>query len=235
MQKPPPDFAPWLGVFETLRVIDGVPLFAAEHRAELGRAMETLGIKTAANFEKARVGLPKLSGRWRWIVTPEESRTLFTEEAIVTVEPLTLAVSPVRVGSQNWDARFKTVSYLAHAQAVSMAKTGDVVLLNENGEIASAARGNIFWRKGNQVFTPAHEAGCRCGVVRGFVLAQQKVKCGHFPLTDLTEADEIFVTNSMKGIVSVKSFQRRVLKTFAAADEMRSIYALAVAAQARRP
>jgi 4-amino-4-deoxychorismate lyase len=234
MTKRVPEFAPWLGLFETLRVIDGVPLFAAEHRAELGRAMEALGITTSANFEKARAGLPALSGRWRWIVTPEESRTLFTEEAIVSVEPLSLAVSPVRVGSQNWDARFKTVSYLAHAQAVAMAKTGDVVVLNEQGEIASAARGNIFWRKGNRLFTPAHEAGCRCGVVRGFVLAQHKVKCGHFPLSDLAEADEIFVTNSMKGIVSVKSFQRRVIKTYPLADELRSMYALAVAAQVRR-
>jgi branched-chain amino acid aminotransferase/4-amino-4-deoxychorismate lyase len=229
-----PDFAPWLGVFETLRVIDGVPLFAAEHHAELGRAMEALGIKTAANFEKARAGLPALSGRWRWIVTPEESRTLFTEEAIVSVEPLTLAVSPVRVGSQNWDARFKTVSYLAHAQAGTMAKTGDVVVLNEQGDIASAARGNIFWRRGNRLFTPAHESGCRCGVVRGFVLAQHQVKCGHYPLSDLAEADEIFVTNSMKGIVSIRSFQRRALKAYPVADELRSMYALAVAAQARR-
>ena len=234
MTKRVPEFAPWLGVFETLRVIDGVPLFASEHRAELGRAMEALGIKTAANFEKAGTALPKLSGRWRWIVTPEESRTLFTEEAIVSDEPLTLAVSPVRVGSQNWDARFKTVSYLTHAQAVTMAKTGDVVVLNEQGEIASAARGNIFWRRGSRLFTPAHGAGCRCGVVRGFVLAQMKVKCGHFPLSDLAEADEIFVTNSMKGIVSVKAFQRRALKAYPVADQLRSMYALAVAAQARR-
>jgi branched-subunit amino acid aminotransferase/4-amino-4-deoxychorismate lyase len=231
MSKPVPDFAPWLGVFETLRVIEGRPLFAAEHRAELGRAMGALGIKTQANFDKARAGLPPLSGRWRWIVTPEETWTLFTEEEAATVEPLTLSISPVRVGSQNWDARFKTVSYLTHAQAAKTAKTDDVVLLNEGGDIASAARGNIFWRKGDRLFTPAHEAGCRCGVVRAFVLAQRKVKTGHFSLGDLAEADEIFVTSSIKGIVSVKSFQRRALKTFPFADELRAAYAEAIADQ----
>jgi branched-subunit amino acid aminotransferase/4-amino-4-deoxychorismate lyase len=231
MSKSVPEFAPWLGVFETVRVVNGVPLFATEHRAEMGRAMEALGIETAANFEKARAGLPALSGRWRWIVTPDETWTLFTEEAIVSVEPLTLAVSPVRVGSQNWDARFKTVSYLTHAQAAQAAKTGEVVLLNEQGEIASAARGNIFWRRGEKLFTPAHAAGCRCGVVRAFVLGKQKVKTGHFSLSDLAEADEIFVTNSMKGIVSVKSFQGRTLKAFPCADKLRTAYAEAVAAE----
>ena len=234
MASHPTEFAPWLGAFETLRVIDGRPLFFAEHRAELGRAMETLGLKTKASFEKACAGLPKLSGRWRWLVTPDETRTLFSEEPVVAVEPVGLSVSSVRVGSCNWDARFKTVSYLAHVQAGRLATTGDVVLLNEHGEVASAARGNIFWRRGNRVFTPAHEAGCRCGVVRGFVLAQHKVNTGHFPLGELAEAEEIFVTNSMKGIVSVRNFQRRARRDYSLANRLRAAYAEAITAQLRR-
>src|SRR5277367_3839574 len=111
------DFAPWLGVFETLRVVDGVPLFMVEHRAELARAMEALGLKSEFDFEQARAGLPPLSGRWRWAVTPEGTRTLFTEEDKFAPEPVAVSVSPVRVGSCNWDARFKTLSYLSHAQA----------------------------------------------------------------------------------------------------------------------
>src|SRR5471030_2359057 len=82
MRKESGDFAPWLGVFETLRVVNGVPLFVAEHRLELGRAMDALGLKSEFDFEQARAGLPPLSGRWRWIVTPKETRTLFTEEEL---------------------------------------------------------------------------------------------------------------------------------------------------------
>jgi len=231
--KAPVDFAPWLGVFETLRVIDGQPLFFAEHRAELGRAIEALGLKSDADFEQARAGLPPLSGRWRWIVTPEETRTLFSEEAAVTVGPLALSVSPVRVGSCNWDARFKTLSHLSHAQAWKTAATPEVILLNEQGQVASASRANIFWRRGEDVFTPAHEAGCRCGVVRAFVCKRQKVETGCFPLSDLLEADEIFLTNSLKGIVSVNSVEGRSLKAFPCADKLREVYAEAVAAQLR--
>jgi branched-subunit amino acid aminotransferase/4-amino-4-deoxychorismate lyase len=229
------DFTPWLGVFETLRVVDGVPLFAAEHRAELGRAMEALGLKSEADFdfEAARGGLPRLSGRWRWIVTPEETRTLFSEEETAPSEPPAISVSPVRVGSANWDARFKTLSYLSHVQAWKTAATPEVVLLNEQGHVASASRGNIFWRRGDKMFTPAHEAGCRCGVVRAFVCGRGKVEAGHFPLTDLIEADEIFLTNSMKGIVSVNEMAGRSLGAFQSADQLRKAYAEAVAAQLR--
>jgi branched-subunit amino acid aminotransferase/4-amino-4-deoxychorismate lyase len=231
MMKASGDFAPWLGVFETLRVVNGVPLFVAEHRAELGRAMEALGLKSEADFDQAAIGLPPLSGRWRWIVTPEETRTLFSEEETAPAGPLALSVSPVRVGSCNWDARFKTLSYLSHVQAWQTAATPEVILLNERGHVASASRTNIFWRRGEQVFTPAHEAGCRCGVVRAFVFQRQKVEAGHFPTSDLLEADEIFLTNSMRGIVSVNGVEGRSLTAFPCADRLREAYAEAVAAQ----
>ncbi|HEV3272339.1 MAG TPA: aminotransferase class IV [Candidatus Methylacidiphilales bacterium] len=231
MMQPSAEFAPWLGVFETLRVVDGTPLFMAEHRAELARAMEALGLKSDFDFERARAALPAVSGRWRWVVTSEEARALFSTEEASAPEPLALAVSPVRVGSCNWDARFKTVSYLSHVQAWKTAKTTEVVLLNEHGHVASASRGNIFWRRGDRMFTPAHEAGCRCGVVRGFVCARQKVEEGHFSLGDLPAADEIFLTNSMKGIVSVYNIEGRPVPSSASAAGLRNAYDEAVAAQ----
>jgi branched-subunit amino acid aminotransferase/4-amino-4-deoxychorismate lyase len=144
---------------------------------------------------------------------------------------VTLSVSPVRVGSCNWDARFKTLSYLTHAQAGKVATTSEVVLLNEEGHVACASRGNIFWRRGDKMFTPAHESGCRCGVVRAFVCQQLKVETDRFPLRDLLEADEIFLTNSMKGIVSVNEVSGRSLGAFPSADKLRKTYAEAVAAQ----
>jgi branched-chain amino acid aminotransferase/4-amino-4-deoxychorismate lyase len=223
------DFAPWLGVFETLRVVDGKPLFFAEHRAELARAMDQLGLTSGADFTAEALKLPTKSGRWRWIVTPDETRTLFSEEAAPSIEPLALSVSPVRVGSQNWDARFKTLSYLSHAQAWKTASTPEVVLLNEQGHVASASRGNIFWRRGEKLFTPAHEAGCRRGVVRAFVLRQFSVGQGHFPLAELLEADEVFLTNSMKGIVSVYQIEGRPVPSSASAASLRSAYDEAIA------
>jgi len=221
-------FTPWLGVFETLCVLDGKPLFFVEHCEELGRAMAALRLASDLDLAAEAATLPAKSGRWRWIVTPEETRTLFTEEPAPTREPVTLSVSPVRVGSANWDARFKTLSYLAHAQAAKLTEPGEAVLLNESGYVASAARSNIFWSRGGELFTPAHEAGCRCGVVRRLVVENVKTVQGQFPLKDLLEADEIFLTNSMKGILSVRAIEERKLAAFPMAEAMRELYASAV-------
>jgi branched-chain amino acid aminotransferase/4-amino-4-deoxychorismate lyase len=227
------EFAPWLGVFETLRVIDGVPLFIEEHRAELHRSATALGLNVSLDLAHATRQLDGRSGRWRWIVTPEGTRTLFTEEPPQSGEPAGLGISTVRVGSQNWDARFKTVSYLAHVQALTMGTAPEMVLLNERGEVASAARANIFWRKGERLYTPVHEAGCRCGVVRGFVLTLGPVEVGRFALDELVGADEIFLTNSMRGIVSVNALEGASLSDFSFADEVRRQYARAVKEKVR--
>lgn len=218
------EFAPWHGVFETMRVVDGVPLFMKEHLRELGRAMEALGLESDFDFEKAREELPRLSGRWRWIVTREGTRTLFTEEEWTPSPSMELSVSPVRVGSCNWDARYKTLSYLSHAQAWKMKSTDEVILLNEYGLMASAARANLFWRLGGQLFTPAHETGCRRGVIRGFISRHHNVRSGHFPPSDLLEAEEIFLTGSIKGIVSVHAVKGRTYKRFITADSLRADY-----------
>ncbi len=218
------EFAPWMGVFETLRVVQGVPLFMGEHQRELGRAMESLGLESDFDFEKARAALPRVDGRWRWIVTPEGTRTMFTEEKHVEADSMELSVSPVRVGSCNWDARFKTLSYLAHAQAWKLKSTDEVVLLNEYGLMACASRANIFWRNKGQLCTPAHEAGCRRGVVRAFVSRNHNVRSGHFPSSDLLEAEEIFLTSSMRGIVSVHAIKGRSYKRTITADSLREEY-----------
>jgi branched-subunit amino acid aminotransferase/4-amino-4-deoxychorismate lyase len=225
------DFAPWHGVFETLRVIKGRPLFVAEHLAELNRAMTTLGLSSDFNFHDAGAALPPKSGRLRWIVRADGTQALFSEEPDPVADPVALSVSPVRVGSQNWDARFKTLSYLTHAQAALLAATPEVVLLNEHGNVASASRGNIFWRRGHNLFTPAHEAGCRCGIVRRFVLDHHKAEQGHFPLQDLLDADEICLTGSMRGIISVNALEKRTYSDFALANVLRPKYVAAIDVQ----
>jgi branched-subunit amino acid aminotransferase/4-amino-4-deoxychorismate lyase len=222
------EFAPWLGVFETLRVIDGVPLFLEEHRAELQRAATAIGLNVALDLSHMKRQLEGRSGRWRWIVDTEATHTRFTAEEPMPAHAIGLSISPLRVGSQNWDARFKTFSYLTHAQALASSATKEAVLLNEHGQVASAARANIFWRKGARLYTPQHEVGCRCGVVRAFVLGLGPVEVGPFALDELVGAEEIFLTNSIRVIVSVDSLEGAPLSDFTFADEVRKQYDRAV-------
>jgi 4-amino-4-deoxychorismate lyase len=205
-------FHPWLGVFETICVRGGRPLFLEEHWRSLGRACAVLGLKRSLDFRKRAHELPKADGRWRWVIAPDGPAHSFQREKPRRRTGLALTLSSVRVGSTNWDARHKTLSYLAHWQARGENPAGEALLLNEKGLIAGGAMSNIFWVRRGRLFTPDESNGCRAGVVRGWVLAQGEVQFAGSRPSALDAADEIFVTNSLLGVCAVTRWQAHTLK-----------------------
>ena len=205
-------FQPWLGVFETICVRRGRPVFVEQHWQSLRRACTALGLKRPPDFRKLAHELPAKDGRWRWIVAPEGPSHYFQREKPKTRAGLALSLASVRVGSANWDARHKTLSYLSHWQARSENPAGETVLLNEKGHIASGAMSNIFWVRNGRLFTPDESSGCRAGVVRDWVLEEIGARLSRSRPPALDTADEIFVTNSMLGICAVTLWRTRKLK-----------------------
>lgn len=90
----------------------------------------------------------------------------------------------------------------------------DALLINEHSNIVEATSSNIFIVKNNQLITTPLSSGCVEGTCRQLILAiAQK---NNYPFieknitkNDLLEADEIFLTNAIKGIQWVQSFKHR--------------------------
>lgn len=91
------------------------------------------------------------------------------------------------------------------------------LLLDIDGHVIEGTMSNIFWVKNNTLYTP-ELSGCGvAGVMREIVmqLAQQidiSIKIGLWSITELCDAEEIFITNSLIGIWPVsyilnKTFQ----------------------------
>lgn len=210
--KPKPRFDPWRGVFETIRVDHGVAHFVRDHWLSLGIAAQALGLKIPHDFREDADALPRVSGRWRWIVDRNGCRTTFDEEDLPDWEAppagWSLSVAEQRVGSANWDARYKTLSYLTHMQAREQCETDEAILLNEREHVATGSMSNLIWRRGREVFTPDPKGGAREGVMLRWALREVAdmgliTVAGHFDLDDVMRADEIFLTNSLIGIQPV--------------------------------
>ena len=133
-----------------------------------------------------------------------------------------LGANPNQLGKLREDVHVTAEDLLAVSKTPG--QITEAGLRNEQRNGAGAARANLFWRRGARLYTPAHEAGCRCGVVRGFVLGLGPVEVGHFALDELVGADEIFLTNSIRGIVSVAALEGSPLSDFSHADEVRRQY-----------
>lgn len=221
-------FQPWLGVFETLRVNRGRPIFLEEHWQSLRRSCTALGLKRPTDFRLHAAELPIADGRWRWVIGPDGASHSFEREKSKTRPALTLRLAEVRVGSQNWDARHKTLSYLTHWQARRENADGEALLVNERGEIAGGAMTNIFWVRAGRIYTPDETCGCRAGVVRGWILRLAIVRLIRSRPAVLDDADEIFVTNSVIGICPVRRWNGRALATGPITRGLSRAYAVAV-------
>ena len=90
----------------------------------------------------------------------------------------------------------------------------DVVLLNENGNICEATASNIFLVKKNTLYTPNMEEGYIPGIMRERIIymantSGYQVEEGALTPQMMHVADEVFLTNSIKGIQWVKAFENK--------------------------
>lgn len=119
-------------------------------------------------------------------------------------------------------SNLKSANYLSYVMAAQYAKENklnDCLLLNVHERICEATIANIFWIKDEEIFTPPLSEGCVAGVMRRYLMekiqetrfkaqgstfkVQEKV-CA---VNDLEKADEVFLTNAIKGIRWVGQFR----------------------------
>jgi branched-subunit amino acid aminotransferase/4-amino-4-deoxychorismate lyase len=94
----------------------------------------------------------------------------------------------------------------------------DCLILNEHGRIAESTSSNIFIVKGSTLYTPPLSEACVDGIMKHVVIEKAKehgISAEEITLTQnqLLDADEVFFTNAINGIVPVNSFQTKIFTT----------------------
>ena len=93
------------------------------------------------------------------------------------------------------------------------------LLLNDSKNVVEALQGNIFMLLGNKLITPPVSEGCLNGVMRKQILHLAKklenlevVESVISPF-DLQKADELFITNVIKGIQPITQYRKKSFVT----------------------
>ncbi len=82
----------------------------------------------------------------------------------------------------------------------------DLIVCDARGFLCEATMGNLFWREGKHWYTPELTEAGIAGVVRAELLAlNPHVRVGHYLPEKLAQADEIFICNSLLGLVPVSN------------------------------
>lgn len=120
------------------------------------------------------------------------------------------------VNENNFLCRFKTTNRLFYELIYSQAKKNgfdEAIIMNSREYLAEGTRSNIFFAKNSCLFTPALECGCLEGITRKavFDLAKRyaiKICEGNFTAPDLLSADEVFLSNSLAGLMPVSKIDK---------------------------
>ncbi len=223
------------GVFTTVAVRLGEPLLWEKHWRRLTLNAEQLAIDITYHDEystreavlKAIRQAGPSTGRVRISFLDNSASKLWSGEAVggatlsiitgpprdVPVRPR-LSVSPYRVNSTSPLAGVKSCNYLEPLMSLDEARSrgfDEAMRLNERGEAASACMANVFWLKGDTLFTPSLRTGCLPGTTREHILENLECEEVESVLSDLQNADEIFLTSAGLGVVQAAYFDGRQL------------------------
>ena len=237
------------GLFETLRVYDGVFSCWDRHWARLSAGAGFLKLPVPFGSEQARsyaqqllernalrdcifrINLSRGSGRRGYSPRKAENPTF----AMTLHPPLShpgvwrLATVTHPVWSGNPLARFKTTCKLANVLAKAEAEeqgADEALMLTQDGFVAQGASSNLFWMEENTVCTAPLAAGILPGITRSMVIDLCREKEISFR-EGLRRPEDIrggvFGTLSSFGLVPVSHVDNRPLEPLPQVEQLKAM------------
>jgi len=225
------------GVFETIKVSNHRIVHLQAHYQRAKNALEVLGMRlewSLEDFEKTILEESITSGANRRVritffrstgglYTPTKKSIEYHIQhnpfAFDTYPPqakgLRVGLCPhLRIFADQF-ANIKTCSANLQVQASRYRLEqgfDELILLNHRDEVAEGCASNIFIYKNDQLFTPTLHSGCLDGIMRQQVINLAKendidIIKNVLHLHQLSEAEEVWMTNAIQGIRWVESIK----------------------------
>lgn len=115
-------------------------------------------------------------------------------------------------------SNLKTANKLLNVVASVFARENgydNCLLVNNDKQVVEATNGNFFLVKDNKVKTPPLSDGCLDGIIRKklieIIAASEDIQLEEESISpfELQKADELFITNSIQGIVSISKYRKK--------------------------
>lgn len=225
------EYAYGFGVYENIRVSNGVVYFLKDHTGRLLESAKIIGLSHTFDEEFIKNSILDLIKNYKTETFNLKVLLIggaIKEKAILNIlclNPLFPDKKLYRDGAEfityNYERPFphaKTLnmlqSYLAYSKAKKLGAY-DALLINQNGFITEGTRANFFCIKDKTIYTP-HELDILLGVMRKVMLKvalknDYKIVETNIKFDDIKSYDGAFVTSTSSKIVPIKSIDRNVL------------------------
>jgi branched-chain amino acid aminotransferase len=211
-------------IYEVLRVIDGMPLFEPEHTSRLMQSALSSGLEDiqpekltnsmhrlidANNGEDGNILCCIISGKeghhiLSWYV---EHRYPTTEQYENGVILRTLKAIRKNPATKVWNAELRSKA----AYLINSSTAYEVLLIDKKKNVTEGSRSNIFFIRGNSVYTPPENKVLK-GITRqkvlqlcqdlGIQLHEKEI-----PLHEMPFYEAAFITGTSPGVLAVNAIE----------------------------
>lgn len=225
------------GVFDTILVINGKPIHEHAHFSRLLKNAKTLKIHNLPNIEYLKNAATKIIESNESLTGHFVLNTLITrgiaERGLLpqkNAQPnIAMRIGPapsefptihaiiaetVRRNEGSPLSQIKSCNYGDNILALLEAQNKDAneaIMLNNAGNVTCASAGNIFCCINNELITPPLHDGAMDGITRQIIVEKFAAVERSITADELLGASGIYITNSIKGIMTVSSLNGKTL------------------------
>ena len=219
------------GVFETLKVVNGVPFALTRHLGRLKRSADGLGLPEPDD------ALVRTAVAETLTADPEAGRLRITWSSgpgplgsdrgggpgtlLVASSPGTVWPEAVQVHLCEWTRNergaltgLKTTSYAENVRALEAAHrrgASEALLANTQGRLCEGTGTNVFLVIDGVLVTPPLSSGCLAGITRELVLELAEVVERDVDPGEFAVASEAFLTSSTREVGAISAIDDTVL------------------------
>ncbi|MEQ9265119.1 MAG: aminotransferase class IV [Balneolaceae bacterium] len=230
------------GFFDTLRSYSGRFLHLEEHFTRILKTAGYLGINVHFEFEDFKFKLIELLEAsnlretdalvrvqcWRdgsrGYSTGSKEANWVTSSELLSISKDSISLSSVNtraIPSKALERKFKLsngLNYIVAAREATESGSDDALMYTIDDKVSETTISNIFWVKGNQVYTPSADCDLLPGITRNIIIGIVNesegldLLEGNFTKENIMDSEAIFCTNSLREIRAVhlldgKSFE----------------------------
>src|SRR6478735_5202149 len=220
------------GVFEAVKLVDGLPFAITRHLERLARSAAGLGLPevdqdavrrgVAAVLEGQDLPLGRIRITYTGGPAPlgsgrgDEPPTL-----VVVADAMATWPATTRVATVPWPrnergalAGLKTTSYAENVVALAAAQrrgASEAVFANLAGHLCEGTGSNVFYVVDGELRTPTLASGCLAGVTRALILEWYGGREVDEPIAVVDGASEVFLASTTRDVQAVARWNDREL------------------------
>lgn len=211
-----------IGFFETIHVLNS-PVFLKDHLDRLNNSLETFNINRRITENLIYEIMDRLDIRNEALKISVTEKNVIASKRPVAYKSeyyhrgADIMTSDIVKSSKSFLVNHKSLNYGDMILSLRDAKGqgfDDCMFLNEKGFVTESTIGNIFIIKDGVIHTSSVENGLLPGIVRKYIIDKYEVVEGDIQPQDIYEFQGGFLTNSLVGVVKIRSIDGKVLPEY---------------------